>query len=174
MKRKKKIVFVCTGNTCRSPMAEAVFRALIEEKGLDNIEVSSAGIRVGSSGGLNEKAETVLKENGLSLPEFSSKPLTAKTIRSATVILCMTDDQRDLVMEMRWKVLRALGKTEIENNVASFFDVCGYEIPDPYGGTVEDYRETYRKIDEAKEKIFSAYFTPKKRGRKKKSENGKI
>ena len=176
--KQKTVVFVCTGNTCRSPMAEAVFRSEIKRRQVDAVAYS-AGIsaRGGDTENINEKSVSVLLENGLSVENFHARRLDADTLAEASCIVCMTDEQRDLLMELRWEVLRKVGIEEIENNVLSFSDVCGYEIPDPYGGDMELYRKTFELINQAMPPLFDRLFpapTPpkKKRGRPRKNPEG--
>ncbi len=67
-------------------------------------------------------------------------------LEKAYAIICMTDSQRDILMDMRWNILRRAGFSDIENNVFSFSDIAGYEIPDPFGKNLDCYRLTYQKI----------------------------
>jgi protein-tyrosine-phosphatase len=61
------ILFVCTGNTCRSPMAEGLFKDMLKKNNIDNIRVSSAGISVFPGEQANEKAIKALKEKGIDI-----------------------------------------------------------------------------------------------------------
>lgn len=159
MKRKttkKLIVFVCTGNTCRSPMAEAVFKAFALQKGLTKLKIRSAGVRAKKGDMLNAKSAQVLAEAGLELPEFKPTRLTPATLRQSLAVVCMTDSQRDLVMEMRWQALKDedTDGEEIENNVYSFSELAGYEVIDPYGRDIDCYRYVYQLIDSAKTAVL--------------------
>lgn len=180
--KKKIIVFVCTGNTCRSPMAEAVFRSELRRRRIEGAEVYSAGLNARGNGteNINAKSVAVLAENGLSVENFHARRLDEETMRSAFAIVCMTDSQRDLLMDLRWDILRKAGEEEIENNVWSFSELCGYEIPDPYGRDLDVYRETFRLMNAAMPSLFEKFFArreeiateppKKKRGRPKKAD----
>lgn len=149
MKRKtlkKWIVFVCTGNTCRSPMAEAVFRKKAEELGLVKLKVCSVGTRAKKGDKINEKSALVLREKGIEIGEFSAKKVDKRTLERSLAVICMTDAQRDFLMEMRWQALREKGEEEIENNVYSFSELAGYEVLDPYGKDIDCYRYVYELI----------------------------
>lgn len=143
---ERKIIFVCTGNTCRSPMAEAVLRSELRRLNIRDASVFSAGLKASENGNINPYSAAVLSENGLSIDNFSSRELDSDMLEKAYAIICMTDSQRDILMDMRWNVLRRAGFSEIENNVFSFSDIAGYEIPDPFGKDLDCYRLTYQKI----------------------------
>ena len=150
MKRKtlkKLIVFVCTGNTCRSPMAEYIFRKKAEELGLVKLKISSAGTHAKKGDKINEKSAEILKEKGFDTSLFKAKTVDERALKQSLAIIGMTDAQRDMLMEMRWQVLRAAGEEEIENNVYSFSELAGYQVMDPYGRDMECYRYVYELID---------------------------
>ena len=145
--KQKKIVFVCTGNTCRSPMAEMILRERLKKLGLKGFSVCSAGIAVKDGDTLNPLSKEVLEENGFKAEEFSSTALNDKILRDAFAIVCMTEKQREILMDMRWNALRKTGAEDIENNVRSFAEITGYEIIDPYGKDIECYRYVFGLLD---------------------------
>ena len=79
-KKKKKIVFVCTGNTCRSPMAEMIFRRLVEEMGLTTLKVCSAGLQVAPKSKINEKSAQTLMDKGFEIDTFKPKKINEKLL----------------------------------------------------------------------------------------------
>ena len=139
-KKTKQIVFVCTGNTCRSPMAQALLAREIEQLHIPGVTASSAGTAAAKEGRLNPLSAQVLAENGLSLDDFTSTLLDEKILSTAKAIVCMTEEQRDHVSYMRWKLLSEQGKKRISDNVYAFSAFCGRDVPDPYGYGIEEYR----------------------------------
>ena len=181
--KRKKIIFVCTGNTCRSPMAEMLLKRRLEELDLKGFTVKSAGIKAKRGDVINPKSAQVLLENGINAETFKSAKLTEKTLREAFAVVCMTEAQRDLLTDMRWNAFRKTGEEAQENTVRSFYEITGYEVLDPYGKDIECYRYVYGLISAGIDRLIdvlelrsNAYIsktkksmgTPKKRGRPKK------
>lgn len=140
---KKKIIFVCTGNTCRSPMAELLLKERLKALKMEGFSVLSAGISAHKGDSINPLSKQVLSENGIDCEAFLSTKLTEKNLREAYAIVCMTEKQREILLDMRWNALRKTGAVEIENNVRSFAEITGYEVLDPYGKDLECYRYVF-------------------------------
>jgi len=130
-----KIIFVCTGNHSRSPMAETIYKSLAEEDGLPSI---SRGVVVLFSEPVNEKAESVLENHGLDCVVKVSKELGKEDITEGSLILTMTDKQKRQVNE----------KFNLQDNVYTIKEFNGEEgeVKDPYGGTLVDYEECYNEL----------------------------
>jgi protein-tyrosine-phosphatase len=90
------LLFVCTGNTCRSPMAEAIMRRITEERGLA-LSVHSAGIRAESI--IAPQAMRALQRRGIETHQRPAVQLTEEMVDGATLILCMTDEQCRILAE---------------------------------------------------------------------------
>lgn len=148
MKKKtgKKIIFVCTGNTCRSPMAERLLSAIVKKNKWKGYVISSAGIAAKDGDSMNPKSALVLTENGLDADGFSSTLLKEEDLLDAFAVVCMAERQKDILLDMRWQALRKankIGDEEIPNNVYSFAEIGGYEVLDPYGRDLECYRYVF-------------------------------
>jgi len=174
--KKPKIIFVCTGNTCRSPMAEILLKKALEKFDLKGIAVSSAGIKAKRGDTINPKSAQMLLEYGMDAGEFKSKKLNDKMLRDAYAIVCMTESQRDYLMDARWNALKKQGVEAEENNVYSFAELAGYEIPDPYGKDIEAYRYVFGLLARGMSALIdklglrAVATKPKKRGRPRKTE----
>ena len=185
MKEEKhnKIVFVCTGNTCRSPMAEVMLKKRLKDKKLGGAKVGSAGLNPSIGSPVNEKTAQTLINKGFKVASFAKKKaqkLTDKVLKDALAIVCMTEKQRDILMDKRWQILRKAGMENIENNVYAFSEFTGYEILDPYGRDLECYHYVYELLDGGMDALIDKiipleqreeYKTPPRKPRAKKSEN---
>ena len=95
---------------------------------------------------INEKSAQILINKGFEVDTFKSKKITKKLLVESLAIVCMTDKQRDLLMDMRWQAMKEAGEEEIENNVYSFSELAGYEILDPYGREIDCYEYVFELI----------------------------
>lgn len=138
--KHRKIVFVCAGNTCRSPMAEAAFRAELKRRKIAWYTISSAGVSARAGAPMNPDAKQALTEAGIPFsPSFKSRRLDAKSVEDAFAVICMTEELRS-----------AVGR----DSVTTFLGLAGREIPDPYGQGIDAYRVTLRMIRECIPKII--------------------
>jgi protein-tyrosine-phosphatase len=137
------LLFVCSGNTCRSPMAEAIARGLLRERGWAHVDVSSAGTGAMAGSAASPEAVTVAREHGLELDTHASQPLTPELIAWADLVLVMGPSHMHVVRE--------LGGAEKVSFVTEFLDGDGYAQPvaDPFGGDQEHYREAFVQLEAA-------------------------
>ena len=133
-----KITFVCTGNTCRSPMAEAYFKHLCKKAGL-NIETGSAGTFAGLGEPASINSVQTMAQYNIDLSGFGSTPLTKELIDSSDMIICMTSSHRFQVASMDSS---ALSKTHL---LGDFADVSS-DIADPYGAPLTVYQDCFAEM----------------------------
>ncbi|NLE64711.1 MAG: threonylcarbamoyl-AMP synthase [Elusimicrobia bacterium] len=149
---KKQVLFVCTGNSCRSVMAEYLFRDIL--KGREDVEVVSAGTGVIFPATASQEAVAVLKGRGIDARAHRSRPLTNMLLKKADLIFAMTRSHRDQILERVpgvEKRVYLLG--EFRNDpVRRETDL---DIPDPIGRSHEEYQECLEVIEDALKKIKS-------------------
>ncbi len=141
------LLFVCTGNTCRSPMAEVMMRKLIAEKlgcEIDELDgrgviVASAGIAAAPGCSPSPEAVTVMEQKSLSLANHASQPLTEKLVRHADVIYTMTSAHRQAILR-RWP--------EASNRTQTLHSNGG-DVSDPIGGPLGVYQECATQVEYA-------------------------
>lgn len=123
----EELIFVCTGNTCRSPMAEGLFRAL-DGEARTGLHASSAGLFVHEGLPASEYAVQAAGELGADLSSHRARQLTPELVRQAQYLVCMTAAHYDrLVQAMPWA----------QDKV---FTLAPDDVADPFGGTLETYR----------------------------------
>ena len=141
------VLFVCTGNTCRSPMAAAMFRrrvsekvkcteAELEERG---VMIASAGIAAMAGGRASPYSLETMRERSIDLSNHESQPLSDRLVRFADVILTLTHGHREALLS-QWH--NAAERTFLLNP-------DGYDISDPIGGTIDVYKSCAEQIDDS-------------------------
>ncbi len=133
-----KVVFVCTGNTCRSPMAAQYFKKRLKDMGRADVKVSSCGLFVMPDSVTEPKAIEALKRLGINGRKQKARQLMTKDISDADYILTMTDGQCEKVKQLAACNIFSLGAF-----------VGRVDIADPYGGTQDDYNYAAIQIAEA-------------------------
>ncbi len=154
----KRVVFVCTGNTCRSPMAELILRHKLKEKKIRWWDVSSCGIHAEAGSGMSILSRMALKEIGIDPGDFKSRQITQQILDKSTIVFCMTSSQKQML--------------EGKAHVFSIKDVTGREVPDPYGLGLEEYRAARDELCRACDNIIEDYITQFQDGEDKQYDDG--
>ncbi len=146
--KKKRITFVCTGNTCRSPMAEIILKNKLKLAGITDVRVTSAGLYVAESGKISKNSALALKRIGLKSYSFKSKQLTRELLEKTDIVICMTASHK--------AQLKGYG------NVLTVAEITGLgEVIDPYGKDINAYVDTMYQIDDACNIILTKIFENK-------------
>jgi len=147
--RKKSVLFVCTGNSCRSVMAKAWLQKLMKEKNRQDVEVLSAGIMMMAGLGASQETIEVLKREGIDVSSHSSQRISPELISRCDLILVMEKLHEERILEMAPQVKNRLFLlkefAKIEGN--------HLDIPDPIGKSFEFYERTFSLIREAVERV---------------------
>lgn len=185
----RHILFVCTGNTCRSPMAQGMFGTMASREGLD-LAIRSAGIAAANGAPISDKASRILREKGFQ-GVLKANALTGEMVDWADLILTMTmnhkqhvlqrfpravgktftlkeyveDDperlkaireQEQFISEMQVKQALAQPVTEEEKQKWLEYQLSAFDpdIADPFGGSMEQYRECAEEIESYLRKLL--------------------
>ncbi|MFZ7756726.1 low molecular weight protein arginine phosphatase [Bacillus thuringiensis] len=132
----KRVLFVCTGNTCRSPMAEALLR----HHGGDRFEVQSAGVFAYPGSDASVHAKEVLAEKGISI-DHTAQQVNETLLDWADIVVTMTENHKQIVLGHYPSVEKKL------NTLYGLTEGIGKDISDPFGGSLSIYKETLDEME---------------------------
>lgn len=126
----KKIMFICSGNTCRSPLAEGLFKKYLKENNITDIEVGSAGVGAFPGDSVSINSILVAGSRGVDISSHRAKNINPEHILTTDLFFCMSDSHKQVL-------LRHCDENKI----------IVLNVPDPFGRPIENYEECAKQLE---------------------------
>ena len=148
----KKILFVCTGNSCRSVMAEGLLRHLLSEKGHTDIQVLSAGVSAMAGFGPTQETVEVMQKEGIDVSGHMGQPVTRELVERADAIFCMEEFHREMILV---QIPAAEQKVYLLKTFQLDRPMSDPNVQDPIGRSKEVYESCLLTIKQAVERVVN-------------------
>ncbi len=126
----KKIMFICSGNTCRSPLAEGLFKKYLNDNKITDIEVGSAGVGAFPGDGVSINSILVASQRGVDISDHRARNINPEHLLTTDLFFCMSETHKAV-----------LSKHCDENKIVVL------NVPDPYGRPIEAYEECAKQLE---------------------------
>lgn len=128
----KKIMFICSGNTCRSPLAEGLFKKYLTDNNITDVEVSSAGVSVFPGDEISVNSALVAMNRGVNISLHSARKLNPQHIVETDLFVCMTESHSAVI-----------------SKYCDSSKIMTLNVPDPYGRPIEAYEECAKQLEKS-------------------------
>ncbi|MGC8740982.1 MAG: hypothetical protein ACP5UB_05945 [Candidatus Sumerlaeaceae bacterium] len=158
--RKKKLLLLDTGDNCRCPMAEGYLRKLLHERGIDWIEISTAGVMTPTGLLPTPEAEQLLREEGVDISRHRSRPMKVHMLEEADLVLGMSSLHVQKAIREYKEIHDDEGAREKTFLLKEYVGYQGkdVQIPDPMGGTMDTFKRVFEQLKAALEKLVETDF----------------
>jgi protein-tyrosine-phosphatase len=158
--KKFVLLFVCTGNICRSPMAEGIMKDLLMDEAANHriipVEIVSAGIQALEGQPASRFSKEVAAEHGINLNFHKSKPLSLEIAKNADLVLTMEKFQTDYIISHFPEVELVYELKNYPDNLLTSLSLS--DIPDPIGRSIEVYRAVFDELKHELDRISKIIF----------------
>lgn len=142
-----KILFVCSGATCRSPMASALFNHKVKKANIGSLTSHFCGMFVEYGSSVKPESKIALKDYGVNRVCGVPTQITGKHLAEHNMIICLTEDHK--------YALRNMVADKFLTKIVSFKDIIGYDIPDPYGADIGTYAKCLKQINVGLDRLIN-------------------
>jgi protein-tyrosine-phosphatase len=143
----KKLLFVCSGNTCRSPLAEGIAKIKFPQSLSEDIEITSAGSSAIEGVPASDLAVRVASEHGIDISQHKTRLLSRSLVKQADLIVTMSSKHRQTVGILEPSAL------EHTYLLTDFCDDAAGDVPDPINGDIHVYRRTFQIIEKCLDSV---------------------